>query len=288
MGLGQWLDNLLAPQAVSPDPLEYNRPVVQENTKELADNWKRDLDEKLHKHRFNLRQEEKRHTTYDAYGNEDSSWLEFEGAGLTPGEITNKIFCRSEVICERGLGYFWRYVLLEDRNDPRDYFKGWRAFKKHYSPKCKYTSTTYDQGNGWLLYLAHQVIQVIGELKDESLVNVEEMSGEEYEEYCKNILEQHGWQVTVTPKSGDQGIDLIAAAADMSLCIQCKRHSQPVGNSAVQQAFSGKQHYGGTHAAVVTNAGFTQSAKQLAESTGVHLWSTEEFIYVVSDDGDEE
>ena len=61
----------------------------------------------------------------------------------------------------------------------------------------------------------------------------ENMSGDEYEKYCKYILEQRGWEVNITPKSGDQGVDLIASKEYLKVCIQCKRYSKPVGNKAV-------------------------------------------------------
>jgi len=287
MRLAEWLDRKLAPLAVSPDQLETHRPYDQEYAKEVADNWKKDLDDKLHKHRFNLLKEVKRHTSYDPYGNEDSTWLDFEGLGYSASEITQAMMGYEESVCQSGLGYFWRYVILDNEDDPREYLRGWKAFKKVYSPKCEHTGETYDRPSGWILYLAHRVTGLVFDLESESLVDVESMSGEEYEEFCKNVLEQYGWQVTVTPKSGDQGVDLIAIAGEMSICIQCKRYSQPVGNSAVQQAFSGKKHYGGTYAAVVTNAGFTQSARQLAESTEVLLLSTEQFISLISGNDEE-
>ena len=99
------------------------------------------------------------------------------------------------------------------------------------------------------------------------------MSGEEYEEFCKYILKQRGWRINLTPKSGDQGVDLIAFKEYLKVCIQCKRYTNPVGNKAVQEIIAGKQFYDGTHAVVVTNAGYTKSAQTLALKTGVILIS---------------
>ena len=101
----------------------------------------------------------------------------------------------------------------------------------------------------------------------------ENMSGEEYEEYCKYILKQKGWRVNLTPTSGDQGVDLIASKEYLKVCIQCKRYSKPVGNKAVQEIFAGKQYYDGSHGVLVSNAGFTKSAKSLALKTEIILLS---------------
>ena len=106
----------------------------------------------------------------------------------------------------------------------------------------------------------------------------ENMSGDEYEKYCKYILKQRGWIVELTPKSGDQGVDLIATKEYLKVCIQCKRYSKPVGNKAVQEIFTGKQFYSGSHGVLVSNAGFTKSAKSLASKTGIILLSDENLM----------
>ena len=48
------------------------------------------------------------------------------------------------------------------------------------------------------------------------------------------LLVEAGWEVDITPKTGDQGVDLIASIEDVRVCIQCKNWSNPVRNKAVQ------------------------------------------------------
>lgn len=105
---------------------------------------------------------------------------------------------------------------------------------------------------------------------------VETLSGIEYEDFSKEILTEHGWEVIKTIASGDQGVDLVACLDTKRVCIQCKRFASSVGNSAVQEVTAGKLHWHGTHAVVISNAGFTKSAQALARSTGVLLMSHEE------------
>ncbi len=57
----------------------------------------------------------------------------------------------------------------------------------------------------------------------------------------------------------------------MKAVFQCKKYAQPVGNGAVQEIAAGKQHEQADIAAVVSNATYTPSAKQLAGTTGVYL-----------------
>jgi len=97
------------------------------------------------------------------------------------------------------------------------------------------------------------------------------MTGVEYEELCKSILEAGGWQVRGTAVTGDQGVDLLASKDGVNVAIQCKRYDKPVDNSAVQQIVAGRIHYHVPFGVVVSNSGYTQSAQQLAASNAVRL-----------------
>lgn len=93
----------------------------------------------------------------------------------------------------------------------------------------------------------------------------------EYESAVAHYLTQLGWGAIATSGSGDQGVDVIAENNGIKLVIQCKLYSQPVGNSSVQQVYSATGYVRGNISAVVTNSTYTKSARQLAESLGVHL-----------------
>jgi restriction system protein len=109
-------------------------------------------------------------------------------------------------------------------------------------------------------------------------VNVDGLDPLEFEHYCADMLRSSGWDVRVTLASGDQGIDLIAIRGNVKAVFQCKKYSQPVGNGAVQEIIAGK-HFEQAHiAAVVSNSTYTQSAKQLATTTGVHLLHFTELV----------
>lgn len=93
----------------------------------------------------------------------------------------------------------------------------------------------------------------------------------EYERWVSSLLERAGWDSRPTKGSGDQGADVIAQKNGFVIVIQCKRYEQPVGNKAVQEVASAERFYGGNASIVVSNNTFTKSARQLAESLGVHL-----------------
>lgn len=99
------------------------------------------------------------------------------------------------------------------------------------------------------------------------------MNGYEYERICAQYLKKIGFRrVSVTKASGDQGIDIIAFKGNKKYGFQCKYYSKPVGNKAVQEAFSGSKYYSCDVPVVITNNTFTKSAYELAYKLGVNLW----------------
>lgn len=101
----------------------------------------------------------------------------------------------------------------------------------------------------------------------------ERMSGEDFEEYVKEVLKRNGYKhIHLTKHSRDYGVDILAKYRGESYAIQCKFYSQPVGVAAVQQAYAGCCYYGYDHPVVVTNHRFTAQAQTLAMSNGVALW----------------
>jgi len=103
------------------------------------------------------------------------------------------------------------------------------------------------------------------------MIEIDGMSGVEFEGYVAARLRRAGWQVRFTPAVGDYGVDLIAEKDGKSVAIQCKRHGNSVGVAAVQQVVSGARHHGCTKSIVVSNQEFTQAAKQLAFTHGCQL-----------------
>lgn len=108
---------------------------------------------------------------------------------------------------------------------------------------------------------------------EESIYDTDRMTGDEFEHYCASVLKRNGFSdVEVTKVSGDYGIDILAKKDGISYAIQCKCFSSPVGNKAIQEAFSGKAFYNAMVAAVLTNNYFTDAAKETAKRTAVLLW----------------
>lgn len=104
-------------------------------------------------------------------------------------------------------------------------------------------------------------------------INYDDMNGYQFEQFCANILRKNGFEnIELTQGSGDHGIDILAEKDDITYAIQCKCYSSNIGNTAVQQAHTGKSLYHKDIAVVITNRYFTTQAIEEAGALGVKLW----------------
>lgn len=105
------------------------------------------------------------------------------------------------------------------------------------------------------------------------------MEGWEFEEFCGNVLRRNGFEkVTVTSRSGDFGIDVIAYKDNVKYGIQCKRYEGAVGWHAVEEARAGAEYWRCQRAVVLTNSTFTKQALEGAGRIGVELWDRDWLI----------
>ncbi len=95
--------------------------------------------------------------------------------------------------------------------------------------------------------------------------------GFEFEFWVADNLKKFGWDAKATAGAGDQGVDVIAIKNDIKVGIQCKLYSGSVGNKAVQEIIAARDYFDLDFAAVLTNAEYTKSAKELALKSKVKL-----------------
>lgn len=131
---------------------------------------------------------------------------------------------------------------------------------------------------GWIWYMR--------KTKNEDDQLFEDMEGQDFENYCAELLEAKGFEnVETTPGSHDFGVDIIADKDGVSYAIQCKCYSDNIGVRAIQEAYAGKDYYDCMLAVVMTNQGFTRSAEELASKLNVILWDGDKvmkFIHEVA------
>jgi hypothetical protein len=107
---------------------------------------------------------------------------------------------------------------------------------------------------------------------------IDMMNGVAFERRLAAHFRAKGFSVATTPTSGDFGVDLLVGTLEGTMAVQAKRSAHPVGIQAVQEVQAGKSYYGCLKAAVITNATFTQNARQLAERAGVELWDRQRLV----------
>ena len=232
------------------------------------------LNNLIEENKYNLLEERIRLKEIDAYGNEDlKKWI-----GNPPlDEISvEKSLNSGSKRFKEGIPYFWEKVILKKFGSMELFFEKWRSY-------CNENPTIDDEIIGsirkletedWFVFIASQIEKSCLNLIEKNYSNKKKgnyKKGIRFENYCMEILKQHGWEVKETPNTGDQGVDLIASINDLRICIQCKDHEKAIGNKAVQEISAGKLFWKGTHAIIVSKSGFTKSAHQLAKSNKVEL-----------------
>jgi len=238
----------------------------------------------IEKNKFNLLEERKRLKSIDAYGNENlKRW--FGKPPINKKEIKFDL-SQNGYGFKEGIPYFWFREILKSFESIDIFFSKWEHYIR-INPTIRDEILGKDrklQFEDWYLFIASMVekscINLIDEYKYEN--NLNNQKGIAFENHCMKILISKGWRVEETPKSGDQGIDLIASIEKYRLCIQCKDHKKPIGNKAVQEVSAGKKYWNGTHAILVSQSGYTKSAYKLAAANNVLLISTLELNNIVS------
>ncbi|SFL61571.1 restriction system protein [Gracilibacillus orientalis] len=124
------------------------------------------------------------------------------------------------------------------------------------------------------------IIKIIKEyrLKRSGIENVDEMSGNKFEEYLILVLKGRGYKVKLTPKTGDYGADLILITNNKKIVVQAKRYKKNVGVRAVQEIVSAQKYYKADECWVITNSLFTNQAIKLAGSNQVRLIDRSELM----------
>lgn len=120
-------------------------------------------------------------------------------------------------------------------------------------------------------------------LRQDDLLQIDKMNGEEFEDWCARLLTMCGFNdVKRIGSSGDQGVDIIVVKNEIHYAIQCKCYSSNLGDSPVQEVYAGKEMYDCQVAVVMTNRYFTSGARQLAEKTRVILWDRDKLEELLS------
>ncbi|WP_342558099.1 restriction endonuclease [Metasolibacillus sp. FSL K6-0083] len=121
----------------------------------------------------------------------------------------------------------------------------------------------------------------LARLRRAGIKDVDNMTGEEFEQFLGQLFKRRGYKVSYTAASGDYGADLILKDRKEIIAVQAKRYSGTVGVKAVQEIIGAVKMYDATEAWVVTNSHFTKQAIKLADINDVYLIDREELIDLI-------
>ncbi|SDL86016.1 restriction endonuclease [Sediminibacillus halophilus] len=128
-----------------------------------------------------------------------------------------------------------------------------------------------------LMIIFHGIYAVIintikqSRLRKSGILEIDKMNGKTFEDYLHALLKTRGYQIKLTPASGDYGADLVLNNKVKKIVVQAKRYKKNVGVKAVQEIVSAKTYYRADECWVITNSYFTVNAKKLAASNQVRL-----------------
>ena len=128
-----------------------------------------------------------------------------------------------------------------------------------------------------LFYGSHNV-RVAEAFRDQynaAYEDINALSGVEFEQVCKKILENMGFDVETTKTTGDGGIDLIAYNHQPLLSgkyiIQCKRYTGSVGEPVIRDLYGVITSERANKGILMTSGVFTKQAQVFAQGKPIEL-----------------
>jgi hypothetical protein len=121
----------------------------------------------------------------------------------------------------------------------------------------------------------HSPPATLGDSAPVPQVNIDAMSGVEFEAFVGEVLRHNGYLVEATKVTGDFGVDLVARRGVQTIAVQCKRRRRPVTTSAVEEVLAGAAVYQCTSTMIVSNQSFTSRAVVLAVRNNCMLIDSE-------------
>ena len=104
--------------------------------------------------------------------------------------------------------------------------------------------------------------------KVEELYN---LTDREFEEWTADLFSTLGFDVTLTPQSGDKGIDVICSKDGKLVVVQCKKYKGVVGSPDVQQFLGAIENANADEGYFVTTGTFSIGAEKAAKDTKIIL-----------------
>jgi len=111
------------------------------------------------------------------------------------------------------------------------------------------------------------------------------LSGERFEQELAYIYSKMGYEVSLTPTTSDQGVDIVLSKGGKKIIVQCKAHKRPVGTSVVRDLYGTLINFQEAHpeadkAILASTAGFTSGVEEFVKDKPIRLISLEDIIHM--------
>lgn len=119
-----------------------------------------------------------------------------------------------------------------------------------------------------------------------TIEKIDGLNGYDFETLISVIMQNCGFHCDETPKSKDNGADIIAEKNGIKLVIQAKLYyKHNVGNKGIQEVYTAKNYFAGNIAMVVTNSYFSKSAIETANKCDVVLLDRDKLNEIIKNTG---
>ncbi len=104
--------------------------------------------------------------------------------------------------------------------------------------------------------------------------NFADYTPREFEMFVGDLFRKMGYDVELTPSTGDYGVDVVAKKDGNTVAIQVKKYEQGnlIGTQVVQQTLGAMWRVKADQSIIVTTSGFTVYAKEQAKEAPIELW----------------
>jgi HJR/Mrr/RecB family endonuclease len=107
--------------------------------------------------------------------------------------------------------------------------------------------------------------------------NIDSMNDYMFEAYAAALFKKQGYEVYLTPRVGDKGIDVIVLSNKVNYAIQCKHSGNNIGRECIGEVVTGTKYYEIKHNCILkplvfTNSYYTNQAIEMGQINGVELY----------------
>jgi len=106
----------------------------------------------------------------------------------------------------------------------------------------------------------------------------QELSGSQFEDEVAHLFSQLGYTATVTPRGGDEGIDIVLRKGGQRSIVQCKRYSKRASPAIARDLYGTLHATGAKEAFLVCTGGFTSGTRTFCRDKPICLLDLDDIL----------